>query len=107
MARESGLYMNARFKRSQDAETNHRHLWRLSGGLGYQLHEKLKPAAEAGVRTNPAKEDPFLPGNNGHFAMLGLIYSPTDSIDIAVGFRKSVNSGESDRAFPFGLTLRW
>ena len=100
-------YTEAHFKRVQDVQTNHQHLWRLSGGLGYRLHDKLKLAAEAGVRTNPAKDDPFLPGNNGHFAMLGLIYSPTDSIDIAVGFRKNINNGEADRAFPFGLTFRW
>jgi len=100
-------YAEVHFKRAEDVETNHRHLWRLSGGLGYRLHEKLQLTAEAGVRTNPAKDDPFLPGNNGHFAMLGFIYSPTESIDIAFGFRKSGNSGESDRAFPFGLTLRW
>jgi hypothetical protein len=100
-------YAEARFKRPEDAETNPRHLWRLSGGLGYRLHEKLKLAAEAGTRTNPAKDDPFLPGSNGHFAMLGAVYSPTRKIDIAVGLRKSTNDGESDRAIPFGVTFRW
>ena len=53
------------------------------------------------------RSDPFLPGNNGHFVMLGVVYSPTESVDIAVGFRKSTNDGESDRAFPFGVTFRW
>jgi hypothetical protein len=100
-------YTEARFKRTDDAETNHRHLWRLSGGLGYRLNEKLKLAAEAGIRTNPARDDPFLPGNNGHFVTLGAIFSPTDKVDIAVGWRKSINDGESDRAFPFGVTFRW
>lgn len=100
-------YAEARFKRPEDAQTNHRHLWRLSGGLGYRLNETLKLAAEAGIRTNPARDDPFLPGDNGRFVMLGVIYSPTDKVDIALGFRKSTNDGESDRAIPFGLTIRW
>jgi hypothetical protein len=100
-------YAEVRFKRPEDAETNHRHLWRLSGGLGYRLTNELKFAAEAGIRTNPARDAPFLPGNNGHFVTLGAIYSPTDKIDIALGFRKSTNEGESDRAVPFGLTVRW
>jgi hypothetical protein len=100
-------YTEARFKRAEDAETNHRHLWRLSGGLGYRLNEKLKLAAEGGIRTNPARDDPYLPGNVGHFVTLGAIYSPTNAIDIAIGLRKSTNDGESDRAVPFGVTFRW
>lgn len=100
-------YSEARFKRAEDTATNHRHLWRLSGAVGYQLHRTLKLAAEAGIRTNPARDDPFLPSDNGHFAMLGVIYSPTDAIDIAVGFRKGTNDGESDEVFPFGVTFRW
>ena len=100
-------YAEARFKRPEDAETNHRHLWRLSGGLGYRLNETLKLAAEVGIRTNPARDDPFLPGNNGHFVTLGAIFSPTENIDLALGLRKSTNEGESDRAIPFGLTIRW
>ncbi|MDH3289015.1 MAG: hypothetical protein OEP48_15010 [Betaproteobacteria bacterium] len=71
------------------------------------MHKELLLAAEAGIRTNPARDDPFLPGRNGHFATLGAIYSPTEKIDIAIGFRKSTNSGEADRAFPFGVTFRW
>lgn len=100
-------YIEARFRRPEDTQTNHRHIWRLSGGLGYQLHETLKLAAEAGIRTNPAKDDPFLPGQNGHFVMIGVIYSPAEYVDIAVGIRKNVNEGESDTAFPFGVTFRW
>jgi len=100
-------YAEARFKQAEDAEANHRHLWRLSGGLGYRLHEKLKLAAEAGIRTNPVKDDPFLPGDNGCFVMLGAIFSPTDKVDIAVGLRKGTNTGEPDSAFPFGVTFRW
>lgn len=100
-------YTEARFKRPDDVQANHRHLWRLSGGFGYQLHETLKLAAEAGIRTNPAKDDPFLPGNNGHFVMLGVIYSPTENVDIAVGIRKNANEGESDTGYPFGVTFRW
>ena len=100
-------YAEVRYKQSQDSDTNHRHLWRLSGGLGYRLFEKLKLAAEAGIRTNPAKDDPFLPGQNGHFVTLGAIYSPSDKVDIGLGFRKSTNEGESDWAIPLGLTFRW
>ena len=101
------VYAEANFKRPEDSQANHRHLWRLSGALSYRVREKLQLAAEVGIRTNPAKDDPFLPGNNGHFAMLGFIYSPSDKVDIALGFRKNVNQGEADSAFPLGVTFRW
>jgi len=101
------VYTEANFERPEDQQTNHRHLWRLSGALSYRVREKLRLAAEIGIRTNPAKDDPFLPGNNGHFAMLGFIYSPSDKVDIALGFRKNVNQGEEDSAFPIGVTFRW
>jgi len=100
-------YADARYKRTEDEEANHRHLWRVSGALGYRVGDKLKLAAEVGIRTNPAKDDPFVPGNNGHFAMIGFIFSPSDNVDIALGFRKNVNQGEEDSAFPVGVTFRW
>jgi hypothetical protein len=59
------------------------------------------------VRTNPLKDDPFLPGSNGHFAMLGLIYAPSEDIDLAIGIRRAVNSGEADWAVTAGATFRW
>jgi hypothetical protein len=100
-------YTQAHFKSSQDADANRQHLWRLSGGLGYRLNEKLKLAAEAGIRTNPARDDPFLTGHNGHFVTLGVIYSPAEKIDLALGLRRSTNSDESDWMIPLGLTVRW
>jgi len=100
-------YSEVNYKNSADSDANHQHLWRVSGGLGYLVFEKLKLAAEAGVRTNPAKDDPFLPGRNGDFVTLGFIYSPDRNVDIGLGYRKSTNNGESDWAIPFGLTIRW
>ncbi len=101
------VYAEANFRRPEDQQTNHRHLWRLSGALSFRVREKLRLAAEVGIRTNPVKDDPFLPGNNGHFAMLGFIYSPSEKVDIALGYRRNVNQGEEDSAFPLGVTFRW
>lgn len=100
-------YTHARYRLPQDASANHRHLWRVSAGFGYSLREDLRLVGEAGARTNPAKDDPFLPGRNGHFAMLGLIYSPSSRLDLDVGLRRSLNSGEADRALLLGATFRW
>ena len=115
LAREAGswaflanvAYTQARYKRPADAEANHAHLWRVSAGFGYALREDLRLAGEAGVRTNAARDDPFLPGRNGHFAMLGLIYSPSERIDLDAGIRTSFSRGEIDKAFLLGAALRW
>jgi len=100
-------YNHVSYKLPQDAAANRADLWRISGGLAYSVRDDLRVVGEAGVRTNQAKDDPFLPGGTGHFAMLGLIYSPTDKIDFDIGLRKRANDAEVDTVFLLGATFRW
>jgi hypothetical protein len=100
-------YIYLRSKSPQEGSESERSLWRASAGFGYYLRDDLRLVGEAGVRTNPFEDDPFLPGRNGQFAMLGLIYSPAKDADLALGLRRAVNSGESDRAVTVGATFRW
>ena len=100
-------YTRARYELPADAEANRAHLWRVSAGLGYALRDDLQLVGEAGVRTNGAKDDPFLPGRNAQFAMLGLIYSLSDKMDFDFGVRKRLNRAELDTAVLLGATFRW
>jgi long-subunit fatty acid transport protein len=100
-------YSRVRYKLQQDADDNRVDLWRVSGGLAYSVRDDLRLVGEVGVRTNVARHDPYLPGGNGQFAMLGAIYSPTGKIDLDVGFRKSLNHAELDWAVLAGATFRW
>lgn len=100
-------YARARYRLPADADANRAHLWRVSAGVAYALREDLRLAGEAGVRTNSAIDDPFLPGRTGHFAMLGLIYSLSDKIDFDAGIRKRLNRAELDTALLLGATFRW
>lgn len=100
-------YARARYKLPADAEANREHLWRASAGLAYDLRDDVRLVGEAGVRTNGARDDPFLPGRNGHFAMLGLIYSPSEKMDFDVGVRKGLNRAEFDTTILVGATFRW
>jgi hypothetical protein len=100
-------YTHTRYKLPADVAANRAHLWRASAGVAYYLREDVRLVGEAGVRTNGAKDDPFLPGRNGQFAMLGLIYSLSDKIDFDVGVRKRVNRTEFDTAILVGATFRW
>lgn len=100
-------YSHARYKLPQDDAANRSDLWRVSGGIAYSMREELRVVGEAGVRTNQAKDDPFLPGSTGRFAMAGLIYSPTDKVDLDIGYRIGLNDAEPDWTFLVGATLRW
>lgn len=99
-------YSRVRFKLPADEEANRGHLWRASAGFAYDLRDDLRFIGEAGVRTNGAQDDPFLPGRNGHFVMLGLIYSPSDGMDFDVGIRAG-NRAEFDTTILLGATFRW
>ena len=100
-------YSRVHYRLPPDADANHKHLWRGSAGFAYSLRDDLRLVGEAGVRTNGAKDDPFLPGRNGQFAMVGLIYSLSDKIDLDVGVRKRLNHAEFDTAILAGATFRW
>ena len=100
-------YARARFKLPQDQADNRGDLWRVSGAAQYILRKELRAVGELGVRTNPARNDPFQPGRTGQFARLGVIYSPTEKIDLDVGLRKGLNRAESDTTVLVGATFRW
>jgi hypothetical protein len=100
-------YAKAQYKLPEDAEGNHAHLWRASVGAAYALRDDLQLVGEAGLRTNSAKDDPFMPGQKGHFVMVGVIYSVTDDLDLDFGLRRRHNSAEFHTAVLIGVTIRW
>jgi hypothetical protein len=100
-------YAQLRFTREEGTAVNHSDIWRFSGGVTYALRNDWRLAAELGTRTNSSKDDPFLPGRNGDYVMLGTIYSPTDKSDLALGLRRAASSGELDWAVVVGATFRW
>ena len=100
-------YNYVRYKLPQDAADNRDDIWRISGGLAYSVTDDLRLVGEAGVRTNSSRNDPYLPDSTGQFAMLGLIYSPTDKMDFDIGLRKRLNDAEVDTVILLGATFRW
>ena len=105
--RANVAYAEARFKLPADADAHQRHLWRVSAGFSYALHDKFRVVAEAGIRTNHPKNDVFQPGRYGQFAMIGAIYSPSEKLDFDVGFRWGLNKAEPDLTVLAGATVRW
>lgn len=100
-------YTNVRYKRPEDVQAGNPNLWRASAGFWVALSDELRAVGETGVRTNFARNDPFRPGQSAQFAMLGLIYSPSDRIDLDVGVRRGLNRAEFDSVVLIGATFRW
>jgi hypothetical protein len=103
----NAAFILVRYKRAEDAQSGQSHLRRFSAAATYEVHEGWRLAAEIGQRTNESKDDPFLPGRNGSYAMLGAIRSPSKDADFSLGVRRAVSGGEYDWAFIAGATLRW
>jgi hypothetical protein len=100
-------YTRARYKLPQDAADNRSNIWRVSGGVAYSVSGAMRLVGELGVRTNGSRDDTFPLDRTSQFAMLGVIYSPSKSIDLDTGYRKSLNDAEFDKAFLVGATFRW
>ncbi len=103
----NAAFIRARYRREEDEHANHSHLRRYSAGATYEVAEGWRLAGELGYRTNAAKDDPFLPGRNGSYGMLGAIWSFAKDDDLALGVRRAASSGEHDWAFIAGVTFRW
>jgi hypothetical protein len=103
----NAAFIRVRYERAEDEQSSHSHLRRLSASATYEIHENWRLAAELGQRTNASKDDPFLPGRNGNYAMLGAIWSPSEDADFAFGVRRAASSGEYDWAVNAGAVFRW
>jgi Putative MetA-pathway of phenol degradation len=103
----NAAFIRPRFRREEDERGNRSHLRRYSAGATYEVAEHWRLAAELGYRTNPARDDSFLPGRNGGYGMLGAIWSFSKDDDLALGVRRAASSSEYDWAFIAGATFRW
>jgi len=100
-------YQRANHALQADRDASRADLWRVSAGFGYALADEWRLVGEAGMRTNAARDDPFAPAATAQFAMIGVIYSPADRIDLDVGIRSGLNRAEPDTTFLAGATFRW
>jgi len=100
-------YQRARFALPSERDSNRANVWRVSAGVEYELVEEFRLVGEAGVRSNPAKDDPFEPEATLRFAMLGFIVSPSEDIDFDLGIRRRLNGAGWDTAWLAGATFRW
>lgn len=97
------LLANAGYTYNNNTIGARKNLWNLSAAALYRFAPKFQGVFDVGTYRNVDPSD----NRNPAFAILGMIYSPTESVDFDIGFRKGLNKTEADKTAGVGLTLRW
>ena len=90
------------YRRNLNSTGGRDSLAEISGAVLYIASANLKLVLDANRTTNadPASDQALAQ------AVLGVIYSPTEDLDLDLGLRWG-NDAAIDRAFMAGVTLRW
>lgn len=99
------LHFNAgyainRFKLQADRDENRRNLWHLSLAAVRELTPKLDLVGDIGVERNGSRDSNQHPA----FALVGLVYSVTEKIDLDLGAKIGLTRAEPDFSVLAGLT---
>lgn len=97
------LLGNATYQSNDNRIGDRKGLWSLSGALLVAVSGSLRTTVEAGSYRSSDSSS----GKNPAFANAGLIWSPSDRMDLDLGYRRGLNGAESLRSFGTGLTLHW
>lgn len=78
-------------------------LWSVSAGVLWRPLPRWQFGADLGVYRNPDFEE----NRNPRFVILGVIFSPSNKLDLGFGMRKGLNPSEVNLGAGVGLTARW
>lgn len=78
-------------------------IWSLSGAAFLAWSERVTVGLELGTYTNGDPSDDTAPA----FANVGVVYSPTEILDLDAGYLVGLNDAESLRSLGVGMTLHW
>lgn len=94
---------NAGYTNNRNMLGSRKNLWNVSAAGIWKIDPKLKAVLDMGTYRNPDPAD----NENPAFTILGMIYSPTEKLDLDIGIKKGLNRAEEDHAVGVGLTVRW
>jgi hypothetical protein len=94
---------NVGYSYNNNSAGERRDIWSASGSLTFGLSEKVHAAIELGAYTNSDPSEAKYPA----FVNFGLIYSPSDTVDLDLGYLRGLNDAESLYSFGGGATFRW
>jgi hypothetical protein len=80
-----------------------KNIWNASVAVVVDVAPRTKLSLDVGSYRN---DDPHN-NTNPAFSIIGLIYSPTKSLDLDIGLKKGLNKAEVDYSWGAGLTVSW
>ncbi|NUU01287.1 transporter [Herbaspirillum robiniae] len=97
-----GLNYN-RYKLGSDDQSKRKLVWRASAATWYALNQQWKLVADTGVAQNVDRGNRTWPA----YALLGVIWSPNQTVDLDFGAKFGLNKAEVTRQFGVGITLHY
>lgn len=97
-----GLNYN-RYQLSSDDQGKRKLVWRASTAAWYGLTEQWKLVGDIGVAQNADRSNRTWPA----YGLVGVIWSPNQTVDLDVGAKFGLNKAEVTRQFGAGITLHF
>jgi len=94
---------NLGYTRNNNDAGDRKNIWNTSVAAVGNVAESFKLVAEVGTYSNGSASDSQRPV----YSTLGVIYSPKDTLDLDLGFRKGLNKAEVKYSVGAGVTTRW
>ena len=98
----AGLKYN-RYQLDGDDASKRRLVWRTSDAAWYALNQQLRLEADNGVAQNTDRANRTWPA----YGLVGVIWSPNETVDLDVGAKFGLNKAEVTRQFGVGVTLHF
>lgn len=92
-----------RYSSASSQDEYRRYINKASVGFTYQLDDQWLFVMDSGIQSHASKTEKKDP----RFALVGLIYSLSEDAELDVGYKKALNSTETDRQWGLGLTYRF
>lgn len=93
----------SRYRLDADEATKRKLVWRASTAAWYALDEQWKLVADTGLAQNADRANRRWPA----YGLVGVIWSPNQSVDLDVGAKFGLNKAEVTRQFGVGITLHY
>jgi hypothetical protein len=99
---KTAFHFNLGYHRNENALGERRDLWHASLAAERSVAEKLKLVGNIGIDSDPEGS-----GDHPVFAIAGVIYSPSEKLDLDAGIKAGLTRSADDFAFLAGLTRRF
>ncbi|WP_343585439.1 transporter [Herbaspirillum sp.] len=93
----------SRYQLDSDDAAKRRLVWRTSAAVWYALNEQWRLVADTGLAQNADRANRTWPA----YGLVGVIWSPNESVDLDVGAKFGLNKAEVTRQFGLGVTLHF